>query len=258
LTALAGRGAWPPPAAAEDSAVDFLRCRTPARWVDAAIGNIELLLQDHATLELKAAQQAQTLIRKYGAGERPDTGATSGGANGTAAAVPAAGFRAVLIAKMSRLAREELRHFERVVEVLEARRIGYRPVSASRYAAGMHALVARREPLRLVDTLLVGAIIEARSCERFAALAPALDSAEPALARFYSSLLRSEARHFEDYLALARQVVASADPDSPAAVAGRLDALLERDAELILTEDSELRFHSGVPAEQVLIRGRSR
>jgi tRNA-(ms[2]io[6]A)-hydroxylase len=215
--------------AAPANAVGFLRCATPQAWIEAAAGDLDLLLQDHATLELKAAAQAQRLIRQYGAGGEP--------------------FRANLLASMSRLAREELRHFEQVVDILDARGPGYRPVTASRYAAGLHALVRSREPCRLIDTLLVGAVIEARSCERFASLAPALETVEPALARFYASLLRSEARHYRDYLELARAAAlftahtAGSDPE----VDARLDMLLARDAELICTSDTELRFHSGVP-----------
>jgi tRNA-(ms[2]io[6]A)-hydroxylase len=143
---------------------------------------------------------------------------------------------------MSRLAREELRHFERVVALLERRGRTYSAVSASRYAAGLHELVRRPEPAALVDILLVGAVIEARSCERFYSLRPLLESVDPELAEFYGSLLQSEARHFEDYLALARGLVA---PD----LTDRLDRFLSRDAELIQSPDTQLRFHSGVPAD---------
>ena len=81
----------------------------------------------------------------------------------------------VLLNKMSRLAREELRHFEQVVKLMTRRDICYRSISASRYAQGLHKGVRRQEPGRLIDTLIVGALIEARSCERFARLAPELD-----------------------------------------------------------------------------------
>jgi tRNA-(ms[2]io[6]A)-hydroxylase len=208
--------------------LDFLRVRTPQCWVTSAVADLDPLLLDHATLELKAAQQAQNLIWKYG---------TLAPSQTVASLAP---VRLELTQKMSRLAREELRHFEQVVGLLAQRGQQYRGISPSRYAAGLHALVRADEPGRLVDYLLVGAIIEARSCERFAALVPALESAEPRLAKFYLSLLKSEARHFEDYLKLARRV------DS-AQVDGRLAVLLERDAELMESPDSELRFHSGAP-----------
>jgi tRNA-(ms[2]io[6]A)-hydroxylase len=140
-----------------------------------------------------------------------------------------------LLHKMSRLAREELRHFEQVMALMAARGVRYDWVSASRYASGLHALVCSHEPQRLVDTLIAGAFIEARSCERFAWLAPHLDAE---LSQFYRSLLRSEARHFRDYLALART-----------AAGGSIDAALarfaDREQELIEDPDTELRFHSG-------------
>ncbi|MEE4203473.1 MAG: tRNA isopentenyl-2-thiomethyl-A-37 hydroxylase MiaE, partial [Halieaceae bacterium] len=143
-----------------------------------------------------------------------------------------------LLQKMSRLAREELRHFEQVTKMMKKRGVDYVPISASRYAAGLHELVRKKDPGRLVDTLIIGALIEARSCERFAALAPHLDEE---LAKFYSSLLKSEARHFEDYLRLAESIADASE------VAERLAVLRAREAELVTTPDAEFRFHSGVP-----------
>ena len=195
----------------------FLRVATPAAWIEAAAqpGNLPLLLVDHANCEKKAASTALHLMYRYV--EHP-----------------------ALLHKLSRLAREELRHFEQVLAIIEARGIAYPQLSAARYASGLRELVARDEPLRLVDTLLVGAIIEARSCERFAALLGVVDDE---LSRFYASLLRSEARHFEDYLALARELVPGV------AIDARLEPLLEREAQLIEGEDCEFRFHSGVPVQ---------
>jgi len=208
--------------------LEFLHCRTPEAWVAAALSDLRTLLLDHASLELKAAQQAQKIIWRYGAGGPYSRQLDSG-----------ARFR--LLRKMSRLAREELRHFEQVIELLAARGVDYEPVTASRYAQTLHAEIRAAEPARCVDTLLVGAIIEARSCERFYSLLPELGSTAPDLAHFYASLLRSEARHFEDYLALARSL---SDP----ALGDRLDQLLRVDAALITGEDDETRFHSGPPA----------
>lgn len=209
--------------------LDFLGCRTPVAWVEHAVVDRATLLLDHASLELKAAQQAQKLIWKYGASARQ-------GKSGLDAA-----FRRRLVNKMSRLAREELRHFEQVVALLERRGMTFHAVSPSRYAAGLHDATRKDDPGALVDALLVGAIIEARSCERFASLVPALEPVDAELAAFYASLLKSEARHFEDYLALAR----SADAADAAA---RVDSLLGKDRVLIESADCELRFHSGVPA----------
>ena len=81
--------------------------------------------------------------------------------------------------------------------------VEYTELTASRYAAGLRAECRQNEPARLVDTLIVGAIVEARSCERFHALAPYIEADDPELAKYYRSLLRAEGRHFEDYLALA-------------------------------------------------------
>ena len=205
---------------------EFLLCRTPSEWVACAVADIPTLLLDHASLELKAAQQAQKMMSKYGAGARGRVSATQA--------------RLSLLNKMSRLAREELRHFEQVLGILEKRGIEFVPISASRYAAQLHENIRKTEPERLVDTLIVGAIIEARSCERFAALMPQLEQSEPALARFYESLLKSEARHFMDYLALAEQV-AGCD------LTERTGFFLEREAALIQAPDTEMRFHSGIP-----------
>lgn len=204
----------------------FLCCRTPDAWVCEARANLSTVLCDHAGLELKAAEQAQTLIRRYGA---------------TGPAELDARFRLELVRKMSRLAREELRHFEQVVELLAARGLDYDPVTASRYARELHAAIRTQEPGRCVDTLIVGAIIEARSCERFYSLLPGLERDEPALAAFYASLLRAEARHFRDYLTLAE---AAGD----AAFDARRDQLLELDTALVTSRDDEIRFHSGPPA----------
>lgn len=173
----------------------------------------EWLLIDHANCEKKAASTALNLLYRYIDQPR-------------------------LLQKMSRLAREELRHFEQVTALMRRRGIAYRPLSAARYAGELRQLVRTAEPARLVDTLLVGAIIEARSCERFARLAPRLDSE---LGEFYRSLLKSESRHFLDYLALAEALV------EPAEVAARLELIKHRERELIEAPDTEFRFHSGVP-----------
>ena len=205
----------------------FLSCRTPTAWIAAAAAEIDTLLLDHAALELRAAQQAQTLIARYGASGRSGSSLDSN-------------LRLSLLRKLSRLAREELRHYEQVIELLAERNIDYALISASRYARELHAEIRATEPERLIDTLIVGAIIEARSCERFFSLLPSLEIEEAALAKFYSSLLRSEARHFEDYLALARRA-ANAD------CGDRVKDFLALDARLVCDPDSELRFHSGPP-----------
>ncbi|MGI9295503.1 MAG: tRNA-(ms[2]io[6]A)-hydroxylase, partial [Pseudomonadales bacterium] len=149
----------------------FLLCGTPQAWLDAAVLRQDTLLIDHANCEKKAASTALAMLYRYVE-------------------------RAELLVKLSRLAREELRHFEQVLAIMQSRGIVYQHISSARYAAGLHELVAKNEPERLVDSLLVGALIEARSCERFRALAPLLDEE---LQSFYTSLLQSEQRHFHDY-----------------------------------------------------------
>lgn len=193
---------------------DFLYCQTPEPWVTWALANQELLLIDHANCEKKAASTALNLMYRY------------------------VGHH-TLLTRLSRLAREELRHFEQVIALMKSRDIAYPQLSAARYAGELRQLVRTHEPARLVDTLLVGAIIEARSCERFAALVPVLDAE---LAEFYASLLKSESRHFMDYLKLAGVL------GSPEEVAARLPVFLQREQELIESTDVEFRFHSGVPA----------
>ena len=211
-----------------DPVLGFLHCRTPGAWIERAVTELDTLLADHASLELKAAQQAQKLIRKYGSSRPGDRLGLSDS------------FRSRLVHKMSRLAREELRHFEQVVALIEQRGRVYTALSPSRYAAGLHELARNVEPDALVDALIIGAVIEARSCERFFSLVSAPDGLDEHLAKFYASLLRSESRHFQDYLALAR-AAASGDIES------RVETFLERDATLVASEDGSFRFHSGVP-----------
>ena len=196
--------------------LDFLPCATPTGWIEQAVlpANEQVLLVDHANCEKKAASTALNLMYRYV--QHP-----------------------ALLHRLSRLAREELRHFEQVLAIIESRGYAYPQLSASRYAAGLRELVAGDEPLRLVDTLLVGALIEARSCERFAALVPHLDDE---LQRFYLSLLRSEARHFQDYLTLAESLAPDVD------IQARLEPLRRREGELVTEPDPQFRFHSGQPA----------
>lgn len=189
---------------------DFLPCRTPQRWIENALANQDLMLIDHAHCEKKAASTALSLMYRYV--DNTD-----------------------LLNKMSRLAREELRHFEQVLAIMKKRGVDYGHLSPARYAAGLRQEVRTEDPGRLVDVLIVGAIIEARSCERFAALAPHLDGE---LSDFYTSLLKSEARHYQDYLTLAGR--ANGGP-----VDDRVGIFLALEQKLIEEPDQEFRFHSG-------------
>jgi tRNA-(ms[2]io[6]A)-hydroxylase len=195
-----------------DEIKQFLPCETPQAWIDVALTQQPLMLIDHAHCEKKAASTAMTLMFRYV--DRPD-----------------------LLKKMSRLAREELIHFEQVLALMEARDIEYIHLGASRYAGGLRSIVKTHEPQRLVDILIIGAFVEARSCERFAKLAPFLDEE---LEKFYKSLLKSEGRHYQDYLSLAQDYAQES-------IADRVDDFRKIEKELILSEDNEFRFHSGIP-----------
>lgn len=192
---------------------DLLLCETPASWLNEAPHRLDLLLVDHANCEKKAAGAAMTLMYRYI--DKPE-----------------------LMWRMSRLAREELRHFEQVLAIMQDRGIDYVHVSPARYAAGLRETVRTFEPARLVDILLVSAIVEARSCERFSRLVEVLDAE---LAAFYRSLLKSEARHANVYLEMARDLEGD-DVDA------RLDHFLQIEQGLIESPDPEFRFHSGAPA----------
>ncbi|MFY9961326.1 tRNA-(ms[2]io[6]A)-hydroxylase [Pseudomonas sp.] len=192
----------------------FLGCRTPDAWVQAALADQETLLIDHKNCEFKAASTALSLMAKYNT-------------------------HVDLINMMSRLAREELVHHEQVMRLMKRRKIALRPLSAGRYASGLRRVVRTHEPVKLVDTLVVGAFIEARSCERFAALVPHLDEE---LGKFYHGLLNSEARHYQGYLKLAHQYGDAADIERV------VEKVRVAEAELIGSPDEEFRFHSGVPA----------
>tara|TARA_R100000900_G_scaffold108281_2_gene83969 strand:- start:499 stop:1101 length:603 start_codon:yes stop_codon:yes gene_type:complete len=193
-----------------DQIHDFLPCRTPQRWIENALANQDLMLIDHAHCEKKAASTALSLMYRYV--DNTD-----------------------LLNRMSRLAREELRHFEQVLAIMKKRGVSYGHLSPARYAAGLRQEVRTEDPGRLVDVLIVGAIIEARSCERFAALAPHLDAT---LSDFYTGLLKSEARHYRDYLTLAEQAAGNRVED-------RVATFLALEQQLIETPDTGFRFHSG-------------
>ena len=195
---------------------EFLYCSTPQAWIDAVVADLPTLLIDHANCEKKAASTALNLIFRYV--DKPE-----------------------LSMKLSKLAREELRHFEQVLTLLQKRNIEFEHVSASRYAAELRKGVRTSEPHRLVDMMIVSAIVEARSCERFEAVIPVLDEE---LAQFYTSLLKSEARHFQVYLNFAKKY-------SPEDIQPRVDFFLARDRELVESDDTEFRFHSGSPVKTV-------
>ncbi len=160
-------------------------------------------------------------------------------------------YGADLIDKMVLLIKEELHHFYQVLEIMTSRGINYENITAGRYAKGMLKHVKTYEPDALVDKLIIGAYIEARSCERFAALAPLVDTE---LSDFYISLLRSESRHYQDYLTLAEEIATEFNTKAnnkktkkSIDVNARIKFFGEIEAELIQSTDEEFKFHSGVP-----------
>lgn len=142
-----------------------------------------------------------------------------------------------LIDKMVILIKEELHHFYQVLEIMDEYGVEYRSITPCRYAKGMLRHVKTYEPNAMIDKLICGAYIEARSCERFAKLAPHVDKR---LGDFYVSLLRSEARHYQDYLTLAEEI-AGGD------ISERVTFFGEVEADLITSPDTDFKFHSGYP-----------
>lgn len=196
----------------------FLQEPTPDAWLDEATQRLPEMLLDHANCELKAASTALGFLYRY-----PD--------------------RSALAQRMSRLAREELRHFEQVRSIMDDMNIPFERLSASRYAGGLRDAARTQEPHKLLDLLLIGALIEARSCERFAKIAPRLPEK---LGRFYGGLLASEARHFEHYIALAKSECGVDDAE----IERRLTELKAIEAALIANPDPDFRFHSGAPINE--------
>jgi tRNA-(ms[2]io[6]A)-hydroxylase len=188
----------------------ILQAPTPEAWVADAVRYWPELLLDHANCEKKAASSALALMFAY-----PED-------------------RALSLA-LARLAREELRHFEQVLRAMTSAGVPFTRQRPGRYAHELRGALRSAEPGRKLDLLLIGALIEARSAERFALLAPRLPAP---LARLYADLARCEARHFESYVGFARTA-------APAEWRERLQKLAGREAQLITAPERVLRFHSG-------------
>ena len=180
-------------------------------WLAEALANLDDVLLDHAHCEKKAAGGAMRLLFSY-----PQVRA--------------------LQEPLAALAREELLHFQQVLKLMEARGIPFERQRPSRYAGRLHGLVRAAEPERLVDLLLVCALIEARSCERLQLLSGAPVEAE--LASFYKALVIAEERHHQLYIDLARGV------GEPEAVDARLEELARREAEILLEPSPDVRLHT--------------
>lgn len=193
-----------------------LASQTDPEWGRYACDHLEEILVDHAHCEKKAASTAIALMFRY-----PERGP--------------------LLTPLSRLAREELAHFEEVLTHLERLGIPFKKQRPSPYAGRLLEIVRTHEPERILDTLLCCALIEARSCERMQLIAGALErDGDPALAALYRGLLASEARHHHTYVDLARQL--DLVPDS--VLDGRLSEVALHEADVLRRAPSIPRLHN--------------
>ncbi len=192
-----------------------LAAATPAAWFAAAAATLDVLIVDHANCEKKAASTALGLMFAY-AEDAP------------------------LGLALARLAREELRHYEQVLGLMGRLGIPYLRLAPGRYAGELRRALATREPGRRLDLLIAGALIEARSVERFGGLVPLLP---PEVGTFYRGLEAAEARHTSLYLTLAARHAEREGLD----LAARYAALAAVEAGLATRPDPTFRFHSGPP-----------
>jgi tRNA-(ms[2]io[6]A)-hydroxylase len=191
--------------------INTLKQPTSLAWVEQAIAHLDIILLDHSHCERKAAGAALNLMFRYPS-------------------------NTLLVRQLTAIAREELEHFEQVNQWLERRGIPLAPLNSPPYAAGLKALIRRSEPDRLLDSLLISGLIEARSHERLGLLAT--HCPEPQLAQFYRGLMASEARHFGIYWVLADTYF------ERELVMARLDELAIKESELLATLYFEPRIHS--------------
>ena len=196
----------------DSCAVLHLASTTDPNWLPRAEAHLDEVLLDHAHCEKKAAGAAVKLLFAY----------------------PHHRF---LQEPLAELAREELEHFQQVLEILDARGATYKTIRPSPYGMALHARVRRDEPGRLLDLLCISALIEARSCERFQLLAEGV--ADAAVRALYGSLLASEARHHGLYVELASRLVGRAEAEE------RLAELAVQEAEVIAASCEWVRLHAG-------------
>lgn len=191
--------------------IKFLQQPTSDAWIAQALANLDIILLDHSHCERKAAGVALNLMFRYPSSTK-------------------------LVRSLTAIAQEELEHFEQVNQILEERGIPLAPLAAPPYGAGLNKQIRPQEPERMLDTLLVCGLIEARSHERLGLLGSHCPDAQ--LARFYRGLMASEARHYGIYWVLAttyydREVVSQ-----------RLEELANVESELLSTLHPEPRIHS--------------
>ncbi len=191
--------------------IKFLHQPTTTAWVDQALANLDTILLDHSHCERKAAGVALNLMFRYPSNTK-------------------------LVRSLTAIAQEELEHFDQVNQILEERGIPLAPLAAPPYGAGLNKQIRTQEPERLLDTLLVCGLIEARSHERLGLLGEHCPDAK--LARFYRGLMASEARHYGTYWILATTYY------DRALVTQRLDELAIAESALLATLHPEPRIHS--------------
>lgn len=191
-------------------AMEPLHARTPPGWAQQALMQFDTFLQDHASCERKAAAQAMAILAKY-----PE--------------------HTLLIEPLVALAREELEHFAAVCRILVRR--GLKPLHDDRDPYVFELRKAMRQPReeRLLDRLVVCALIEARSHERLCLVAEAIT--EPELAAFYAQLARTEAGHFKVFMRLAEQLFGEAE------AARALSRLSKHEAAVMLASPMRAAVH---------------
>ena len=194
-----------------------LRYQTPPHWAAAALRQPLELLNDHAHLEKKAAANALELLNRWPEPSPPEN----------------------WVAAMTAVARDEVEHLATVCRILARRGGRLTKQHSNRYAADLRALVRQGEGRsELVDRLMVSALIEARSCERFKLLGEACEE-DAELRKLYRGLWASEHGHYRTFVQLAEEV------EQPDVVAKRWDQMLNAEAKIIVSQSPGPRMHSG-------------
>lgn len=190
----------------------MLCLKTPSqpKWIENAQIDLHRILVDHAHCEKKAAANGMALINRY-----PE--------------------RDVLVRKMFDLVDEEMEHFRYVYDMIRERGGVLTRDPGDPYAQALHKLIRKNEPQRMMDHLLVAALIEARSCERFRILSEHIP--DPKLAEFYRSLLASEAGHYRIFCDIAKEYFPHDE------VNARLDELATLEAEIVHNLPNEPMMH---------------
>lgn len=189
-----------------------LKLPTDPRWADIATQNIDDILMDHAWCEQKAASNAISIIVKF-----PEY--------------------ADLLDEMIQISMEEMSHFKMVVELLKKRGFSLNEKRRDPYVNDLRLFVKKggSRADQLVEYLLVGAMIEARSCERFKILTETLT--DPELKRFYYDLMVSEAGHYTSFLKFAREIGGLEKTNK------RWDEFLEYEASLMVKYGTDESIH---------------